>query len=120
MCIRDRFILGPLDGFLYFFAEFDRDIGTELYRINLGISTSTSDINIDLNVQFLPTLTNALRLQTDINEEIQVEAFTLGGQLLKRQMMQNNETIELNYSGLVLLKARTNKGSKTSTMFVSY
>ena len=79
--------IGVLDEELYFFAELDRDLGTEIYKTGIGLNVNTSEIG-DSEYELLDLGNGNYVIYSDQARDIIVQVFDLSGR----------KTIELNTS----------------------
>ena len=103
---------------LYFFGNYNDELGIEIYRTPADINTATKEISSELKTSFLQTSSNSLALQTKLSGVFTVEVFTSNGQLIKQQLMSNKDIIEIPYSGLVSIKTSSKNSSHSMMKFI--
>lgn len=116
----DLYPLGAQGQFLYFFGKLDNALGIEIYRIELDINTPTQNLDLTSDISLLQMNQNSFQLKTDVPGEFTVDVFSVGGQLIKRQLMSNKAYIEIPYTGLVLISAQQGNVRETQIKYVSH
>lgn len=109
--------LGVIDQDLYFFGKLDNNVGLELYKIDIGFSTATEDVE-DLEVISLTKKGEGQYvIDYDSNGSINVEIRSIDGRLLEKSAITANIQFEIRQKGIILVIVEVDGRAKTFKVF---
>ena len=115
----DLYPIGIQGEYFYFYGNLDSSFGTEIYRLPVDFTSSTEHIDYSDALDFIQTGTNSFLVETSIEGNFELEIFNASGQLIKRQVAANNSTVEIPYTGIVVIAAHLGNAIETHVKVIS-
>jgi len=109
----DLYPIGADGSYLYFYGNLEDGVGTEIYRLPVDINTTTKNTKLESNLSFVQTGLNTFIVETEIKGDFNVEVYSMDGQFLKKQIMSNGQSLDIRYSGLIMIHAEIESSRET-------
>lgn len=113
--------LGVVDNQLYFINKLDRDIGAELYRLELDVMLSTEETESSTHPSYkLIQSDNIFEIKTEEPKTFDLTVMNIMGQVIDQRQVEGNNLFEVGLSnGAYLLKVSANGQSLTEMVYIS-
>ena len=111
--------IGIQDEHFYFYGNLDDAFGTELYSLPVDFASSVQGITPKNALDFVQVGAQSFLVQTSIEGDFEVDIFNVGGQLIQRQVVANGATLDIPYSGIVVIATYLNNTVETHLKVVT-